>query len=178
MTLPIEELGGLPEGEIDLRILQARVDMGTMLDEKLGSVTTAVNSRMDKHETAVNGRLDKQDAAIAKVLEVVTRVDKKGDDWHTADLADREQRDDKLASVVTRVTKIEELLKLLRLYVMATRAFKVARSSVSYAVKEGKQFGIWIAAFCSTFIAVIQFIHTVYPEYVHPFLLHHHLISH
>lgn len=171
MSLPIEELGGLAASEINLRILQSKVDMGEMLDEKLETVTRAIDTRMDGHEAAVNIRLDKQDASIAEILTIVTRSDKKGDEWHNGDL-------DWRSSIERRVSKIEELLKLLRLYVLATRAFKMAKASMSYAVKEGRQLGIWIAALTGAWLTTINFISTVWPKYLHPFLLLHHIMKH
>lgn len=155
MSLPIEDMGGLTEGEIDKRILISQRETGRMLDEKIGAL-----------KTSVDARLDKQDGQIGEILSIVRTVKSNGDEWHAEDLTYR-------AGIEKRIGRVEAILKTLRVWINAIQAFKAAKTAVVYVTKEGKQVSIAIAAVTGVWLTVMNFIHVVWPLYVHPYIVKH-----
>lgn len=155
MTLPIEDMGGLTEDAIDLRIQKSQMETGKMLDEKIGAL-----------KVSVDARLDKQDGQIGEILHIVKTVKENGDIWHKEDLTYR-------AGIEKRMGRVEAILKTLRVWINAIQAFKAAKTAVVYVTKEGKQVSLAIAAGTGVWLTVMNFIHVVWPLYVHPFLMKH-----
>jgi hypothetical protein len=165
----IETLGGLRKPAIELLIARSEQktakEYGDMLDRKLGELKTSISDRMDTHEENVKTRLDKQDGVMAEVLSVV-----KGSKADLLAITESGKvRDDRLG-------KIEITMKSLRGWLSALKAVSSLRTASQKVVLEGRPYLVTIAAVMSSIVATVQFIHTVWPVYVAPWLQHHHLM--
>lgn len=172
MPPTIKELDGLPAGEIHLAIAQSERQTLDLMEQKLNEHRNAIERRLDAQDekletmqqdiTSLVGT-DKVPGQIARNTELLEGLVAKHEAWHEQDTAFRTNITHQVSELQEQHRAIAKDIGSINWFVKACSAFGVAGRAALKVAQEGKGLYKALGFGGIVWLAIVQFLHIVWP---------------